>query len=211
MKRSRASLAQGTWDIFQERGALDRRSFLLAAAGTAAAAGLPRLSSAAQIDNVRFEDKLKAREITLKLQGAGLLYYKLLIKAVAAGLYLDERVGPAQVLSDVAKRLEMQYFWGVSAQDLVKGSEAMLQRNLGSETIAALRPQIDQMHALYRDVKAGDRCSFTYMPGIGTWLTLNGKILGTVAGADFAAAYFSIWFGNKPMDAGLKRKLLGGS
>jgi hypothetical protein len=66
------------------------------------------------------------------------------------------------------------------------------------------------MHALYRDVKPGDRCSLTYLPGVGTWLTLNGQILGTVAGAEFAAAYFAIWFGQQPMDASLKRKLLGG-
>jgi hypothetical protein len=182
---------------------------LLAAAGAAAAAGLPRLSSAAQIDTARFENKLKARDITLKLQGAGLLYYKYIVKAVAAALYIDERVAASEVLGDVTKRLEMEYFWGVSATNLVKGSEVLLARNLPSEQIAALRTRIDQMHSFYRDVKPGDRCSFTYMPGIGTWLTLNGKILGTVPGADFASAYFSIWLGRQPMDAGLKEKLLG--
>jgi hypothetical protein len=189
---------------------LDRRCFVLTAAGAAASALLPKPALAAQIDTVRFEPKLKARDITLRLQGAGLLYYKYLIKAVAAGLYLDERVPPQKLLGDVAKRLEMEYLWGVSAQHLVAGAEAMLGRNLPAERLAKLRPQIDAMHALYRDVKPGDRCSFTYLPAVGTWLTLNGEILGTVPGADFAAAYFSIWFGEQPLDAGLKKKLLGG-
>jgi hypothetical protein len=138
------------------------------------------------------------------------LYYKYIIKAVAAALYIDQRVPPQQVLSDVAKRLEMEYLWGVSAKDLKAGAEYVLARNLPAEQLEAIRPQIDALHALYRDVKAGDRCSLTYLPGVGTWLTLNGQILGTVAGADFAAAYFSIWFGEQPMDAALKRKLLGG-
>jgi hypothetical protein len=192
-----------------ENGSLDRRKFLLAAAAAAASPWTAQ-ASAAQIDRVSFADRLQARETTLRLQGAGLYYYKVIIKAAAAGLYLDEQAAVGDVLSDVAKRLEMEYFWGVKAKDLVAASRAMLARNLSTEQLAALQPQIDAMHALYQDVKAGDRCSLTYLPGVGTWLTLNGKTLGTVPGADFAAAYFSIWFGAKPMDAGLKRKLLGG-
>jgi hypothetical protein len=49
-----------------------------------------------------------------------------------------------------------------------------------------------------------------YVPGDGTSLLYNGKRLGMVPGAEFAAAFFAIWFGEKPLDPGLKRKLLGG-
>ena len=45
--------------------------------------------------------------------------------------------------------------------------------------------------------------------GVGTTLLYNDKRLGTVRGAAFASAWFSIWFGEKPLDTGLKRKLLG--
>jgi hypothetical protein len=189
---------------------LDRRTFLLAAASAASGALVPSVPAfAAQIDNVRFEDRLKARDVTLKLQGAGLFYYKVLFKAAAAALYLDDRTRPTDVLSDVAKRLEMEYFWSVKATDLIAASKAILARNIAPQRLAALQPQIDAMHALYQDVASGDRCSLTYLPGVGTWLTRRGKILGTVPGAEFASAYFSIWFGDKPMDAGLKQKLLG--
>jgi hypothetical protein len=189
---------------------LDRRTFLLAAASAAGGALVPSVPAlAAQIDNVRFEDRLKARDVTLKLQGAGLFYYKVLFKAAAAALYLDDRTRPTEVLSDVAKRLEMEYFWSVKATDLIAASKAILARNIAPERLAALQPQVDAMHALYQDVASGDRCSLTYLPGVGTWLTHRGKILGTVPGPEFASAYFSIWFGDKPMDAGLKQKLLG--
>lgn len=191
-----------------ETPSLNRRSFLAAAA--AAAGGVwAGPATAAQIDQVLFEDRLRTRDSALKLLGTGLLYYKVVLKVVAAGLYLDERAAPGDVLGDFAKRLEMQYFWGVKAKDLVTGSKRMLARNLPADRVAALEPQFEAMHALYQDVRASDRCSLTYLPGVGTWLTRNGKVLGSVAGADFAAAYFSIWFGEKPMDAGLKRKLLG--
>jgi hypothetical protein len=64
---------------------------------------------------------------------------------------------------------------------------------------------------LYRDVKPGDRYALTYVPGVGTELALNGTRLGTVAGADFAAAVFAIWLGPKAIDDSLKTQLLGRS
>jgi len=41
-------------------------------------------------------------------------------------------------------------------------------------------------------------------------LALNGRALGSVEGADFASALFSIWLGKHPFDASLKQQLLRG-
>jgi chalcone isomerase-like protein len=70
-------------------------------------------------------------------------------------------------------------------------------------------PRIEYHNSLYVDVKPGDRYSLTYVPGQGTKLRLNGVERGTIEGADFAAAIFSIWLGAKPMDNKFKRSLLG--
>jgi hypothetical protein len=188
---------------------LNRRSFLVLSCAVVGTALLPSTGDAAQIGNVRFDDLIDASGVRLKLLGTGVYYYKRLLKAVAAALYLDDRASAADPLADVAKRLEMQYFWGVSGKQLVAGSTALLARNLPLAKRAALQPQIEAMHALYRDVAAGDRCALVYLPGVGTSLLHNSKLLGTVAGAAFAAAYFSIWFGDQPMDPSLKRQLLG--
>jgi hypothetical protein len=196
--------------LVSELTELHRRSFLAATAAACGGTLLSSLGSAAQVDQVRFDDRIRTSDVSLKLRGAALFYYKLFIKVAAAGLYLDDRATSGDVLADVAKRLEMQYFWSVKSKDLIKGTEVLLARNLSPEKLAAVRPQIDAMSALYRDVRAGDRCSLTYVPGAGTTLALNGQTLGAVPSRDFAAAYFSIWFGDKPMDAGLKQKLLGG-
>lgn len=192
---------------------MNRRSFLLAAAG-AAASTLARPARAAQVDQVHFQDRLTTGDTLFTLQGAGLLYHNARIKVVAAAFYRSEQDRSEQaardnVLADVPKLLEMEYFRRVRAQDLIAGSEDLLARNVAPQRLAALRPQIAAMHGMYRGLRAGDRCSLTYLPAVGTWLTLNGRVLGTVAGAEFAAAYFSIWFGTHPMDAGLKHRLLG--
>lgn len=84
----------------------------------------------------------------MKLVGGGLYYYKLFVKVAAATLYLDERARSAEVLADVAKRLEMQYFRNVRAEDLVAGSAAVLSRNLSSDEYSAVRLQIELMHGL---------------------------------------------------------------
>jgi hypothetical protein len=56
-------------------------------------------------------------------------------------------------------------------------------------------------------VKPGDRYALTYVPGVGTELALNGTTLGTVEGADFAAAVFAIWLGPQAIDESLKTQL----
>jgi long-chain acyl-CoA synthetase len=165
--------------------------------------------SAAQVDQVKFEDRLKAGRVMLRLQGYGLAYYKVVFKGLAAGLYLDETKQPDDVMDDVAKRLEMEYFWSIKAETLIKASEKLLADNLSPEQLAVLRPKIDELHSYFTDVKPGDRCSLTYLPGVGIWLTQNGKIRGTVADAELGKVYFSIWVGEKPMDAQLKKQLLG--
>jgi hypothetical protein len=165
--------------------------------------------AAAQIDDVHFHDQVKTSNTTLKLQGAGLFYHNASIKVAAAALYLSDARPASEVLADVPKLLDMEYFRRVRARDLVAGANAMLALNVPADQLAALQPQVNTLHSLFQNVRAGDRCSLTYLPGVGTWLTVNGYGLGTVAGAAFAAAYFSIWFGDQPMDVRLKRQLLG--
>ncbi|MDD1633559.1 MAG: chalcone isomerase family protein, partial [Methylococcaceae bacterium] len=62
---------------------------------------------------------------------------------------------------------------------------------------------------LYRDVKEGDRYALDYAPGKGTTLSLNGSPLGTIEGADFAAAYYAIWLGAKPISDTMRDELTG--
>jgi hypothetical protein len=189
---------------------MKRRFFVLGLGAVAGGLALTGVARGAALASGQFTEELLVSDRRLKLIGTGLYYYRLFIKAAEAALYLDPQSAGNDVLADVAKRLEMHYFWGVTAEKLIAGSRALLRRNLPEDTRVKLNPQIEEMFQLYRDVSRGDRCAFTYLPGEGTTLLHNGERLGTVPGAEFAAAYFSMWFGDKPLDAGLKRKLLGG-
>jgi len=113
------------------------------------------------------------------------------------------------VLADEAKRLEIEYFWGISANDFRTATIEGISRNVSADKIAELEPAIRSFNTFYSDVEPGDRYALTYLPGKGTELSLNGEPRGIVAGLDFAAAMFSIWLGESPLDRALKSALLG--
>jgi hypothetical protein len=131
------------------------------------------------------------------------------IKDYVAAFYLPEAVRPEEALAGVPKHLEIEYFHAITAADFAKATRSGIARNVSMTAYDRLKPAVEELNTLYRDVKPGDRYSLTYVPGTGTELRLNGTPLGTVAGADFAAGLFAIWLGPVPLDEGLKRTLLG--
>ena len=174
---------------------------------TATASG----ASAKDIEGVTFADQIRATGMAMRLNDVGLMRYRYVIKAYVAALYLGDGARANDVLADAPKRLEIEYFYAIKASGFANATNEGIAANVPTETVTKLRPRIDELNALYRDVKPGDRYALTYVPGVGTELALNGATLGTVAGADFAAAVFSIWLGPKALDESLKTQLLGRS
>jgi hypothetical protein len=163
---------------------------------------------AAVVEGLKFPDTYAVGNQTLTLNCAALLRYLVFVRAYVAALYLGPNVKPADVLADVPKRLEIAYILPVKKPDFIKTTEKGIAANVAPATLTRLRPQIDQIDALYEDVKPGDRYAFTYIPGVGTELALNGERKGMITGAEFGAALFSIWLGPQPLDATLKSDLL---
>jgi hypothetical protein len=161
-----------------------------------------------EVEGVTFAPAVSSGGQRLQLHNAGLLRYRLIIKADVAALYLGEGVEPGAALSDVPKRLEAEYFWALKGSDFGPVTEEGMRRNVAAATLAALRPRLEQFSRLFVDVQPSDRYALTYVPGVGTEVSLNGRPLGTVAGADFAAALFAIWLGPQPLDERLKQTLL---
>lgn len=171
--------------------------------------GLATSGGAVTVEGAAFPDSLRSREANLSLHRAALLRWMRLVKVYVAALYLAPGGDAGRVLEDVPKRLEIEYLRGFTREQFVEVTEAKLADNVDAETFARLRPRIDELNALYRDVEAGDRYALTYVPGEGTELSYNGKPLGRVEGAEFGAAMFAIWLGPAPVDERLKRELLG--
>lgn len=163
------------------------------------------------VSGVSFDVERVVENQKLDLFGKGLFKYLSLIKVVAGGLYVEPGTEKSEVLSDVPKQLELQYFISVKAKDFVKVTRKGIRQNVSPSVYDKIEAQIEQLNRLYKDIKPGDRYTLTYIPGKGTTLAHNGNPLGTIKGADFASALYSIWLGHKkPMDKKFRSALLNG-
>ena len=168
------------------------------------------LAEPREIEDVPFPGEVVAGDETLKLAGLGLLRYRILFRGYVGGLYLPDGVPTSRTLEDVPKALELYYFWDIKGRFFGEAADELLGKHLPPERVAALRGRLDRLHALYRDVEAGDRYRLTYLPGTGTTLSYNGEMLGTIPGADFATDYFGIWLGGRPLDEAFRDQILAG-
>jgi hypothetical protein len=162
----------------------------------------------AAIERVEFPDRYRWRGEQLRLNGMGLLRYRVFIKGYVAALYLGERVAPERALDDVPRRLEIEYFWSIPADAFAEITIEGMARSADAEALERLRGRIERLNALYEDVEPGDRYSLTYVPGIGTELALNNQRKGLIEGADFSSALFGIWIGEHALDESLREQLL---
>ena len=175
------------------------------------ALGQPPLARAeagpVEIEGVSFSGAVRAGDTPLKLHSVGVLRWYFL-KGYAAGLYLGSQTPPEDALQDRPKRLEIHYFYAISGSDFGEAAWKVMSRMLDAPMLEKIRARADRLAGAYQDVEPGDRYALTYLPGVGTQLSLNGEPKITIPGADFASAYFGIWLGSDPIDAPLRDQLL---
>jgi len=184
-----------------------RRQFIVSAliALCSLLSGTPTLAD----PRAAFAPEITVHGQTLPLRGTGRLVWMRVVTIYDAALYLPADVPGKDVLRDVPKRLELRYHISIKGEKFGESAVPFLEKNVPREELARLKPRLEQLNGLYRDVKEGDRYALTYVPGKGTALSLNGEPLGTIEGADFAAAYFTIWLGAKPISDTMRDDLIG--
>jgi hypothetical protein len=182
------------------------------AMGIAAASLSLEAARAAEIEGVQFVEQLSVDDEDLRLHSTGLLRYRVFIKAYVAALYLvesfDGQSTTSAVLADLPRRLEIEYFWAIPADEFAKITVEGISRNTDRATFDRLRDRVERLNRMYEDIAPGDRYALTYLPGVGTELAHNGRRLGVIEGADFSAALFAIWVGDGALDDSLRRQLL---
>ncbi len=78
--------------------------------------------------------------------------------------------------------------------------------------MAAVKVQADQMTTIMKDfgeVKEGNVVALDFVDGM-TRISLNGAPKGSIAGEAFNKALTRVWLGDKPVQADLKKAMLGG-
>jgi hypothetical protein len=169
--------------------------------------GLGVEASPATKQGVHFEDEIAIAGNYLNLHGIGTLTWGLLVKVYMVALYKPDTVRIEQLLEDVPKRLEFYFLVDTKASDFQNSGFDLMVQNVGEKKAESLDKELKAFNSFYRDVKAGQRYMFTYIPGRGLEMALDGEVLGQVKGEEFAAAYLSIWLGPKPVSANLQKGL----
>ncbi len=156
-------------------------------------------------------DQITIANKQLTLNGMGLREATFLnVDVYVAGLYVEHvSSNPATLInSDETKVLVLRFVRDVDRGDIVDAWNTGFKNN-STVPIAQLRPAIDRLNSWMAGFKDGDQLAFTYIPGQGVAVDINGKRKGVINDVNFTRSLFSIWLGPKPPNKGLKRGLLG--
>ena len=105
-------------------------------------------------------------------------------------------------------RLKFHYLREIEKRIILRSADKMLEKNLTPSSRRKIADRVARLNEAYRTVREGDTSALTYLPGEGTFLTVNGEQKARIEGADFAHLYFRIWLGHNPISGDLKATLL---
>jgi Chalcone isomerase-like len=167
-------------------------------------------SRAAECLGVTMPDQFELDGKTLVLNGLGArLATMLKVKVYVAGLYLEDHSHDAAAIigSDQPRHLVLKFVRGVSKDEITDAWTDGFKKN--APDYASLAARVATLNDAMTDLADGSTLTFSYVPGRGTTVDIDGAQKATIAGADFASALIAIWLG-KPPNKEVKVGLLGG-
>ncbi len=180
------------------------------------AAALAGLAAAADVEGIKLADKVQLVDAgpELLLNGAG-VRTRLVFKVYVGALYLPKKQAiPDMIVADAgAKRVALHLLRDVASEQFFSALNDGLKSNHTPEQLAKFDAPAKQLEAIFKTVKAaktGDVILIDYVADAGTRITINGEVKGAIPGAEFNRALLRIWLGVNPVDAGLKKAMLGG-
>jgi long-chain acyl-CoA synthetase len=100
----------------------------------------------------------------------------------------------------------------LTADQLVDALVDGMKENNSADELAAVKTQTAELVAImktFNEVKEKDVVTLDFVDGA-TKIGLNGAAKGSIAGEPFNRALTKIWLGDHPIQADLKKALLGG-
>jgi hypothetical protein len=174
--------------------------------GLFAAVGL-----AAEVGGVKLDDKVSVGAQELVLNGAG-VRTRVVFKVYVASLYLPQKAADlAAVLARSPRRIQLNLLRTLSADQLVDALNEGLAENNTAAELAAVKPQVEALATImksFKEVREKDVITLDFVDGA-TRIGLNGDAKGSIGGEAFNQALTKVWLGDKPVQADLKKSLLG--
>ena len=171
-------------------------------------------SHGAEVAGVKLEEKEKVATAELVLNGAG-LRKRAFFQVYAIGLYLPEKktVVTEVIAATGPKRIAIHLLRDVDADQFSGALADGIRDNHPEAEAKKLEPRVKQLAAILLDMKeakTGMRITLDWLPALGTQVTVEGKMAGApIPGEDFYRALLKIWLGENPVQADLKKALLG--
>src|SRR6202165_3805685 len=166
---------------------------------------------AAEVGGVRLDDKVSMGAQELVLNGAG-VRTRVVFKVYVASLYLPQKAADlAGVLSKSPRRIQLNILRTLSGDQLVDALNEGLAENNTAAELAAVKPQVEALATImksFKEVKEKEVVTLDFVDGA-TRIGLNGGAKGNIGGDAFNQALTKVWLGEKPVQADLKKSLLG--
>lgn len=167
---------------------------------------------AAEVAGVKIDEQIKVGNSELVLNGAG-LRSRVFIKVYVGALYVTQKAATPAALLDAGnpRRMSLRLLRDLDADTLYGALLDGLKNNNSEAELAALKAPIDQFAEIMKKIgnaRSGDTVAIDFT-GDGVGVSLNGEARGKVTGATFGRALLKVWLGDKPVDASLKKALLG--
>ena len=170
-------------------------------------------AGALEIQGVNLADKARVGGRDLVLNGAG-TRTKVVFKVYVGSLYVPQAArDTAGVLSQAPRRIRMDLLRNLSADQLSDALLDGLRDNNSEAELAAVSGETAQMVAAMKgfgDVRKGSVVTLDFVDGA-TRIMLDDKLESTIPGEAFNRALTRVWLGDKPVQADLKRAMLGGT
>jgi len=106
--------------------------------------------------------------------------------------------------------LELRYARSLSGKRIAAASHEEMKK-LGAANAAQLYQWLAAMEGLFPDVEEGTRIAGVWLPGEGARFYRDGRLLGEIRDAAFAAAFFAIWLDPRTSAPQLRAELLRGA
>ena len=191
---------------------MNRMMKMAAAASFGLSVGvLASVAFAAEVGGVKLDDKVSMGTQELVLNGAG-VRTRVVFKVYVASLYLPQKAADlAGVLSKSPRRIQLNILRTLSGDQLVDALNEGLAENNTAAELAAVKPQVEALATIMKslkEVKEKDVITLDFVDGA-TRIGLNGEAKGSIGCDAFNQALTKVWLGDKPVQADLKKSLLG--